>query len=150
MNHIAAFLLLINFSCNSQSDKRIDIKGNWYNYQNTTSESSYYVETFIDENTFYYFNEFSGLMPEMKYKIEKNILYQMSLDGEEKKYTGKIKIIDKNTFSIIKDGEIIIFKRVVEGLNMEDFLFKDKSEDDYWAAFNKRKLIWEKKAKHTD
>ena len=63
---------------------------------------------------------------------------------------GSIKVIDKNTFLIKKGKEVIVFKRINTGIKLEDFLLNDKTEDDYWNGFNKRKEEWEKNKIATD
>lgn len=136
--------LLTTLSCNSQNAKEIDITGNWYNYLNTSSEYLYYVETFINENTFFYYNEAVGLMPTMKYEISNDTLFLVTIDDNKKLEAAQIKFIDKNTFSFNNNGKKITFKRIVEGLNLEDYLFKNKSESDYRKFFNQRRAIWEK------
>ena len=130
------FIFLTTFSCNSQNAKEIDITGNWYNYLNTSSEDLYYVEIFINENTFFYYNEAAGLMPTMKYEISYDTLFLVTIDDNKKLEVAQIKFIDKNTFSFNNNGEKIAFKRIVEGLNLEDYLFKNKSESDYRKIFN--------------
>ena len=75
---LIAICVLCLYSCNSQDNSNIEITGNWYNYSNTSSDNLYYVETFISNEKFHYYNEFSGLTPEIKYKIEGKLLYKVS------------------------------------------------------------------------
>ena len=147
---LIAICVLCLYSCNSQDNSNIEITGNWYNYSNTSSDNLYYVETFISNEKFHYYNEFSGLTPEIKYKIEGKLLYKVSLDNTEKVINGSIEVIDSNTFLIKKGKDVVVFKRINTGIKLEDFLLNDKTEDDYWNGFNKRKEEWEKNKIATD
>ncbi|NRA92138.1 MAG: hypothetical protein HRU26_05540 [Psychroserpens sp.] len=144
MNKLAIVLVLIaSFSCYSQKKEDIKITGNWYNFKNTKSSNSHYVETFINDNQFFSYDEFSGLSPSIEYEIDNNILYNI-IDGERNK-SGIIKIIDENTFSLEMNNGLIIMKRVTNGLLLEDYLFNKVNEEDYHEFFKERKSDWEKR-----
>jgi len=144
MNKIIIILIsLINYSCSSQNKKEIDITGNWYN-DTEKVEVSYYVEIFIDDESFNIYNEYSGFGGHIDYTMENNILYYI-VNDTEKEEKGIVKIIDKSTISI-GDGNIIL-KRINEGLKLEGLLRKNKNEKDYLKFFNERKAIWEKSHK---
>ena len=142
------FLLFIGiiFSCNSQSKKDIDIKGNWYTFSIKGTKIIYYVETFIDDKAFHYYDQNFGLKSSMEYVIEDGILYYrryMNNDREKtKESTGNVEIIDDNTISI-HNGTIIL-KRIVDGIQLEDILRKNVPEKNYQKYFYQRKAQWEK------
>ena len=142
MKRIAIILILTSaISCTSQRKEKMDITGDWYNYKNTSAKDITYVETWIDKDSVYTYNDFGGQISSYNYIIEDSILYSKN----NKKKGLKIKIIDKNTISLGREDGYIIFKRIVtNGIKLEDFLFKDKSEDDFRVDFNKRKTVWEK------
>lgn len=138
---IIIFIILISYSCNSQNNKDIDITGNWYNYSMKNAKNEYYVETFIDENTFYFYDGIYGLKESIEYLIEAGNLYL--LDNDNKKVaTGNIKIINENTISLYNGNAI--FKRIEEGIKLENFLRKNIPESDFSKEFFIRKAIWEK------
>ena len=143
MKLLILFFTLFSMSCISQ--EKIDIKGNWYIYYNSSSEDLNYVEVFIDDKMLTYYHENSGVKPPFKYEILVDDIFLVSIDGQEKVNSGKIKMLDSNTFSLTINNYRAIYKRIVEGLTLEKYLFKGNNmHDKYWESFNKRKLEFEK------
>ena len=136
---ILVFILLINYSCNSQNEKMY-ITGNWYADTQKKDIDNYYIEIFIDDESFNIYHAVAGFSGHIDYIIENNIFYYVFSDNV-KKEQGKIKFIDKNTVLI---GDNTLFKRTNEGLKLEDFLRNNKSEDEYLKFFNERKTAWKK------
>ena len=142
-NKIIILLCLLALSCNEKTKSSIDITGNWYIFSNSKNDNKFYAETYISDERMYFFNEHSGLSHEFKYKIETDSLFLISTDDSEKANNGYIKIIDENTFSKMNDGRFLIFKRVKEGITLEDYLLN--RNDNYILDFNKRMRNWYKK-----
>lgn len=146
------FVLIIS-SCQAQ-EKKLDIQGNWYMESNNSQKEFVYLEIYIDDTTFSFYDDLIGYKGGDNYTIDKKILYLMI--NEDKTKLGLIKVIDKNTISFNgEDGKIVIYKKVIgNGMKLDDLLFKNtqnqsrqhraKLEDKYWEAFNKRKIEWEK------
>ena len=138
---IIVFILLINYSCNSQN-KKIDITGNWYeDIQKTDSNNYSYTEIFIDDESFNIYHAVAGFSGHIDYIIENNIFYHVFSDNV-KKEQGRIEFIDKNTISI-GDRDMVL-KRITIGLKLENFLRNNESEDEYLKFFNERKTAWKK------
>ncbi|NQX86882.1 MAG: hypothetical protein HRT67_13455 [Flavobacteriaceae bacterium] len=136
-------LFLCFSSCDSNGSANIDITGNWFSHRNTSRDVNYYVETFISKDKFYDYNTFSGLSPELNYEIKEGVLYKTSFNNKDKRESGAFERIDTNTFSLKNNDEVIVFKRVMKGITLEDFLNNKASGDDYWKNFSKRKQKFE-------
>lgn len=141
MKIIIIIILLINYSCNSQNIKKTDITGNWFNYSMKNAKDIYYVETFIGDKAFHFYDDSFGLKSSQGYVIEGDILFFVDHDNTKTK-SGNVKIIDENTISLYSGN--VILKRIEKGLKLEDLLRKNKNESDYLKFFNKRRAVWEK------
>ena len=137
---ILVFILLINYSCNSQNEK-MDITGNWYADTQKKDIDNYYIEIFIDDESFNIYHAVAGFSGHIDYIIENNIFYHVFSDNV-KKEQGRIEFIDKNTISI-GDRDMVL-KRITIGLKLENFLRNNESEDEYLKFFNERKTAWKK------
>jgi hypothetical protein len=134
------FILLITFFCNSQNNQEMDITGNWFNYSTRNTENLYYLEIFIGDKAFHFYDEFSGFKKSQEYIIIDNILYFVNHDNTKENIVS-VKLINENTISILKGD--LIYKRINEGLKLEDLLRNNKSETNYRKFFNERKAVWE-------
>lgn len=139
--------LLITYSCISQNKNEIDIKGNWYTFSIKNVDTSYYTETFIDDIAFHSYDKNFGFKGSLEYLIKDGVLYYVRYEKNANKEknidsSGNIEIIDDNTISI--HDEMIILKRIEDGLKLEDLLRNNASEEDYLKYFFQRKSKWEK------
>lgn len=122
----------------------MDISGNWFNYSNSdesASDESFYVEIYIDEKNFHYYNEFSGLLPSINYSIEGSIInFNLS-----KTHSGSdriiLKNIDNNTFTLSnEEGTVLKYKRIKDDKTLDMWLHNKIDENAYFTHFLERKL----------
>jgi len=141
-NILIILLLSINFAC-SQENKKLDLKGNWYNINKSNSVDVSYRESYFSETSFYFFDHNLGLKPGLKYILEEDRFY-LSFDDEDIKQDFiKIKFIEDILEMNVK-GTIIYFKRLKDDYNtLEEYVNKQITEKVYMESFLERKSIWE-------
>lgn len=154
MLKIRVFILLLSIilnSCNSQDTSTIDISGNWFNYSNSdesTLDESFYVEIYIDEKNFNYYNKFSGLLPSINYSIEGSIIDFNLPNTHSGSDRIVLKKIDNNTFTLSnEDGTVLTYKRIEDDKMLDLFLQNKIDENVYFTHFLERKLKFSNRKK---
>ena len=140
---VTILLLLSCVSCNSQNSKSFDIRGNWYNYNDSKSSDIFYIETFFGDDYFQSFNENGGLMPSKKYIIKKDKIYLVPRNGGDLNIYATFKLHD-STLEITANNETIKLKRIISKKGtLEEYINRLISEKEFWQSFNLRKINWE-------
>lgn len=138
------FIFIVLNNCAGQEFKEKSIQGSWYNFSNGNSEDISYSETFFGKNYFQSYNNSAGLMPSHRYILNKNKIHLLGKENEISDFHSTYEL-NKNILKIISNKNIITYlKRITDTLAIEDFLEGKINEYQYWKAFTRRRLYWEK------
>lgn len=139
---IIANVFFIIWSCNSQEENKVDIKGNWQIVSNSSLEEILYLEVYFDYENVTTYDEKVGLTPRNKYLIKKNNLILISsADGEEKN-VGEIAMID-DLLIVTKGKHKLVYKKINKTPSLGDLKTDKIKQEDFAKAFFKRLVKWD-------
>ncbi len=136
------YTCFILFSCKSQVENDIDIKGNWQIISNTLlNDEIIYTEYYINDEYIAKYTDKIGLHPVNKYEVKKNKLILLSWSEDEKYNIGTVSIT-KNIMKIKKEGYEVVYRKYSEKPNLEDYKKGRVNVEDFAHAFYKRRKKW--------
>ncbi|MBS9462156.1 hypothetical protein KIM67_07020 [Flagellimonas sp. 389] len=139
-NSICIVILLLSYSCNSQSSIEDELKGNWYpGYLGDLNED--YTEFYIDKDKIYYFNLLSETITKSDYYISDSFLFLKKNQQKEFEKMGSIYILN-DTLYIENQGTKSFFLKQMSTPTLESFIKKKVDLDDFFDAYLKRITTW--------
>ncbi|MBK5214804.1 MAG: hypothetical protein JJE55_14225 [Flavobacteriaceae bacterium] len=143
MNKIILLFLIIGNCCYSQ-ESQINIKGNWYNYNEKKVLDIKYVETYFDEDYFISYDDDFGLKQGAYYRIKNEKIYLFIKDTIQDDGYLDIKFDNDILVLSTKEGKTVKLKKMGGAKKTLEMRVKNEiGETTFRNEFMKRKEIWE-------
>ncbi|SEL65503.1 hypothetical protein SAMN04488008_104440 [Maribacter orientalis] len=140
---MSLIFMMIFGNCNSQEINVEDIKGNWRPFSLQKEQTFRYIEIFIDDTTFNYYDYKIGILPKKKFGIKDNSLFLENFKTNQLQEMGTLTILSDSTLRIGEEDGGFILEKINEKPTLEE-LIKSQVKDDYFQE----RLILRKENKY--